>query len=206
MQISNKTTMDVEGIDEHIPLELRVCNQCESGKIVAECPCEDSSAFHSMRERLCAKRSTPDEWLTALSTVEQFCKSKRQKIAHTQKGESASTTTGDVNMPKSGEEAISSSSPGFEHGGTSKSSGEAISSEHTGVPSAAGDLPRKPKAKSAPRQSLTSVITEQRDFDTNESGQKYSSIGPRTLLNFEYECKRTQGGNVCDFGIQRVAE
>ena len=109
-------------------------------------------------------------------------------------------------MPKSGEEAISSSSPGFEHGGTSKGSGEAISSEHTGVPSAAGDLLQKPKAKSAPRQSLTSVITEQRDFDTSESGQKYSSIGPGTLLNFEYECKRTQGGNVCDFGIQRVSQ
>ena len=88
MQVSSDTPMDVEeNVDEDIPLELRVCNQCDSGKIVTDCPCEASSAFHSIRERLRAKRSTPDQWLAALSTVEQFCKYKRQKLAHTQKGE-----------------------------------------------------------------------------------------------------------------------
>jgi hypothetical protein len=194
-----------ESPEDESPVELRVCNQCDSGKMLTDCLCDASSAFRSIRDRLRAKRSTPDQWLAALSTVEHFCKNKRHKIAHSQREEQTSTAPGDVNMPKSGEEVISSSSPGYAHGGTSKSPGEAISSEQTGDPSASGAVPR-PKAKTVSRQSLSSVIMEQRDFDTNENGQKYASIGPRTLLNFEYDCNRTQGGKVCDFGIQRVSE
>ncbi len=57
------------------------CKQCDSGLFMESCTCSSSKAFRSVRFQMMKKRQTRDDWNLTITSLEEFCRSKRQKLA-----------------------------------------------------------------------------------------------------------------------------
>jgi hypothetical protein len=178
--------VDDSATDEEIPAEERICKQCESGLSVSKCVCAGCQAHHAFQRLLGSKRNL--YWTDTIDKMEEFCTTKRRKMQQ---------------ASKSASEEISSASPGGGPAGSSKGDVGGIPTSHPGASPSA--TPAQPKAKSAPRQPLSSAMFSKRSFETAEDGQTYQSKGPPNLVAFRYECEKALGNVFNDSGIQRVS-